>query len=47
MKTFVRDMIIGTSVFVITLVAMGWWSKPDYKGCATVRGQTLCYMVMK
>lgn len=47
MRLFIRDMIVATIVFLLTVAAMGWWNAPAYKACAKSHSQTLCYTVLK
>jgi hypothetical protein len=47
MKSLIRDYLIGAIAMALMLAAIGWYNTPDYKGCARIINQVLCYTVQK
>lgn len=47
MKLLVRDFLFGMAAGLVSLILINWMNAPDYKGCARLQGQTLCYTLNK
>ena len=47
MKSLIRDYLIGMFIMLLMLTIVSWYNAPDYKGCARLQGQVLCYTLEK